>query len=95
MKLLQKKKFPKTPIRDIIRKTRRTKPQSILHREERLENLINAFRLKRGVKIKRKKILLIDDVMTTGATLNECAKCLIQNGAKRVDVFSLARTVFQ
>jgi len=91
--LLKSEKRASLPIRDIIQKIKKTKPQSALHREERLQNLENAFRLKRGAQIKQKKILLVDDVMTTGATANECAKCLMEGGALRVDVLSLSRTV--
>lgn len=91
--LLKEEKRVSLPVRDIIRKIKNTKPQSALHREERLQNLEGAFRLKRGAQIKQKTILLVDDVTTTGATANECAKCLVEGGALRVDVLSLSRTV--
>ena len=42
-------------------------------------------------KIKDKKILLIDDIYTTGATLNECAKILAQEGATQIDIFTIAK----
>ena len=42
-------------------------------------------------KIINKKILLIDDIYTTGATLNECSKILKQAGAEKVDVFTIAK----
>ena len=58
--------------------------QKKLSREERLVNVIDVFELKKGDRIKNKTVLLCDDVATTGATLNECAKLLIEGGAKKV-----------
>ena len=52
--------------------------------EERIENVKGAFGLKDQEIIKQKKIILVDDVMTTGATLGECAAVLTKAGAKRV-----------
>lgn len=80
-------------IRLLLKKVKSTAPQSKLHHADRLHNVRDAFRLKRGVSVRGKTILLVDDVMTTGSTLNECAKCLKTNGALRVDFFSLARTM--
>lgn len=79
----------------ILKKTRKTEPQSALDRAGRLINLEQAFQLKRWADVKNKTILLVDDVVTTGATVNECAKCLIEGGAARVDFFSVARTISQ
>ncbi len=83
-----------SPIRSVLKKVKRTEPQSALDRSRRLENLGNAFKLRRGSKVSGKKILLIDDIVTTGATVNECAKCLKEKGALKVDFFALARTIF-
>ncbi len=82
------------PVESLLKKVRKTAPQSLLHRNERLVNLTEAFQVKKRFNLKNKKILLIDDVMTTGATINECARSLKEKGAKRVDFFSLARTIF-
>jgi len=60
---------------------------------ERRRNVKNAFRVSRPELIQNKKILLVDDVFTTGATVDECARILIKNMATRVDVFTLARVV--
>ena len=46
-------------------------------------------------KIINKKILLLDDIYTTGATLNECSKMLKQAGAKKIDVFTIAKGLSQ
>jgi predicted amidophosphoribosyltransferase len=43
-------------------------------------------------RVKGRSILLVDDVFTTGATVNECSKVLLNGGARRVDVLTLART---
>jgi len=58
-----------------------------------LANIKNAFNISNGSKITGKKILLVDDVYTTGATVNECAKVLLKGGAGHVDVLTLARAI--
>jgi ComF family protein len=68
----------------LLTKTRFTIPQIKLSRTERLENLQNVFALKLESQIVPEKILLIDDVATTGTTLNECAHVLKQAGAAEV-----------
>lgn len=60
--------------------------------EERKSNIKNAFSLTRGTNVNGKKIILIDDITTTGATLSECAKTLLQAGAKTVLAATIART---
>ena len=68
-------------------------PQSTLSRKERMKNLRQAFAVRHPVLIAQKRILLIDDVFTTGATVNECAKVLRKAGADTIFVLTLARTV--
>ena len=51
----------------------------------------NAFGIKNSDLIKNKNIILFDDIITTGATINECAKILKQNGAKKVIILALAK----
>ena len=63
-----------------------------LSKNERKKNVRGIFYLKNPAQIKNKKILLIDDVYTSGATVNECARMLKQGGATEVDVLTLART---
>ena len=65
--------------------------QSTLGKEERSRNVINAYEVKNSKDIYDKKILLIDDILTTGNTVNECAKILKKYGAKKVDVFVIAK----
>ncbi len=79
-------------ISSIIQKTKKTVPQSQLRRHERLNNLNRAFSIKRPGEIKGKHILLVDDIFTTGSTVNECARLLKEHGAERVDFFTIARS---
>lgn len=75
---------------DSLQKRKDTFPQVGLKAEERLKNLKGAFSVEGDVKGKR--ILLLDDVMTTGATLQECSKALLKAGAVDVKGLVLART---
>jgi ComF family protein len=87
-------KLPDIPVNsNVLVRGRWTKPQTGLGRKERLENIKNAFNINDGSKITGKRILLVDDVYTTGATVNECAKVLLKGGAKNVDVLTLARAI--
>lgn len=70
-----------------------TPPQTGLRAVERRRNVRNVFRVREPEKIKNKKILLVDDVFTTGATADECAKTIAKSGAKEVNVFTFARTI--
>jgi ComF family protein len=87
----------KLPVMQIERhalvRNRWTEPQTGLGRKKRMANIKNAFSLKNSPKIIGKRILLVDDVLTTGATANECAKVLLRGGAGQVDVLTLARAV--
>jgi ComF family protein len=74
-------------------RTRRTPPQTARHHDDRIRNVRRAFFVKRPARIKGRRILLVDDVMTTGATVDECARTLIAAGASKVDVFTLARVL--
>jgi ComF family protein len=86
--------LPVIPVaEDILVRKRWTKPQTGLGRKERLQNIKNAFDVSEPSKVKGGKILLVDDVYTTGATANECAKVLMRAGAARVDVLTLARAM--
>ncbi|MBP3341115.1 MAG: ComF family protein, partial [Peptococcaceae bacterium] len=69
---------------------RDTPHQTGLGRAERLQNLHNAFDLHKGVTVQGKKIILIDDVFTTGTTLLSCARVLHQHGAKEIASCTLA-----
>lgn len=79
---------------DLLIRTKNTKPQVELRKKERETNLKGAFALniKYQSPIKGKNILLVDDVVTTGTTLEECAAILKKHGAKRVIAITIAKT---
>jgi ComF family protein len=79
-------------LRTLVR-VRETPPQTRQNRGERIKNLKRAFAVRRPARVASRRILLIDDVMTTGATADECARTLLAAGARRVDVLTLARAV--
>jgi len=80
----------KTPLyMDMLLKRKDTLPQVGLSAKERMKNLKGAF--KTSGKINKLRLLLLDDVMTTGATARECSKTLMSAGAKEVIVITLAR----
>jgi ComF family protein len=72
-------------------RVRSTRSQKSLSVTERMENVRNAFTVRRGLRLNGKHILLVDDVLTTGATLNESARALLRAGASKVSVAVLAR----
>lgn len=78
---------------DNLVRLRQTPPQTELSRAARLKNLRRAFAVRRPDEVNGKRILLIDDVFTTGTTVNECAKALRKAGAADVYVATLARTL--
>lgn len=73
-----------------LKRIRHTAPQSLLNAQQRQENIKGAFALENSQEIEGKTILLIDDIFTTGTTINECSKVLYQNGAKKVLFFGLS-----
>lgn len=81
-------------IPDALTRTRHTPPQTGLSRRQREDNVKGAFTInpRHAATIKGKSILLIDDVMTTGATLSACANVLLKNNAAAVNVLTLSRT---
>lgn len=78
------------PISHSLKKIKSTKEQHKLNKIERQTNLNNSFKLKNGEELEGKTILLIDDLITTGATLDECAKVLKEKGVKKVIGLCLA-----
>lgn len=76
---------------NILIKYKETPAQSTLPREKRLKNLEGSFKVAQKEKIQNKNILLFDDVYTTGATVRECSKILKENGAKGINVLTIAR----
>ena len=79
--------------RSLLIKHRSIPSQTSLSQCERAINVYGAFKLRRPAKVSGGSFLLLDDVLTTGATANEAARLLKLHGAKRVDFLALARTV--
>ncbi len=82
-------------IDDALERVRATPPQVGLARDERAKNVHGAFSIVKSArpKVKGKRVVLIDDVLTTGATANACARVLRRAGAARIDVLTLTRVV--
>jgi len=74
-----------------LERHKKTRPQVEFSGVERVRNVKDAFRVKYPQKVKNKRIVLIDDVLTTGSTLKECAFALKKAGAKSVDTLTVAR----
>lgn len=88
------------PVWPILKVARRTKDQSQLDLAARRQNVRDAFRVRAldersAARLRGRRILLVDDVFTSGATANECARALKRAGAGEVDVFAAARTVWR
>ena len=79
------------PLADCIKRTRYTTTQTIFDREARMENLRGAFQMRQSVDVRNLHLLLIDDVLTTGSTVDECARVLRDAGAASVRVATVAR----
>lgn len=75
----------------LFRKRQRTVPQSTLAPADRRKNLVRAFALRRGVDVTDQRVLLVDDVLTTGTTANRLAKLLRSRGASAIMVAVVAR----
>lgn len=77
---------------DWLRRMRSTTPQTGLSGMARRKNLKNAFHVRGGTDIAGSRVCLVDDVFTTGTTVSECSRALLQAGAVEVRVVTLART---
>lgn len=78
---------------DLLVRRCRTEPQTRLSRQERLTNVKDAFHVLRPASVEGLALLLIDDVFTTGSTINECAKTLKSAGAAQVHALTVARAL--
>ncbi len=79
------------PCQKMLERVRYTRTQTAFDRSERMENLHDAFRLRKKMNVRELRVLLIDDVLTTGATLSECARVLKKAGASVVYAATAAR----
>jgi ComF family protein len=76
---------------NLLRRVKATATQTLLKREQRAKNMHGAFAVRDGLKLNGQKIILVDDVFTTGATTNDCARALRGAGAGDVCVWTVAR----
>jgi ComF family protein len=79
------------PMNQVLQRTRYTQTQTRLDRQERMENLRNAFRVRHTPAVQNRHVMLVDDVFTTGSTVEECARILRRAGAASVRVMTVAR----
>ncbi len=77
--------------KDLLKKEKNNISQTKLNKNERENNVKNVYKLNAPKEVVNKKILLIDDIFTTGATANECSKILNLAGAKKIDVLTIAK----
>jgi ComF family protein len=74
-------------------RTRYTSQQSLLPVGRRLQNVRGAFTVQLSNRVSGRRVLIVDDVMTTGVTAGECARVLVDAGAAETQVFTLARAL--
>lgn len=75
----------------LLKRVLPTRTQTLLTRQERSTNMRNAFATRKNARLEGKRLVLVDDVFTTGATTSACAKKLLTAGAKEVCVWTVAR----
>ena len=76
---------------NVLIKIKDNKPQSEMGQDKRKSNVKDVYKIKNKEKIYQKKVLILDDIFTTGNTVNECAKVLIENSANNVGIFTIAK----
>ncbi len=90
--LLLAQAFPDKPLeREALVRVRHTRPQVGLNPGERRDNVKGAFAVPDPAQIRGKNVLLVDDLLTTGATVKECARVLKKAGARRVELLTVGR----
>ena len=77
--------------KDTLIKTKNVIEQSKLNKEERQKNIEGVYKLRNQKMLQNKKILLIDDIYTTGSTVKECSKVLSKAKPKKIGVFTIAK----
>lgn len=79
------------PCVSLLKKSVSTEPQALLNRRQRRQNLRGAFILRHNKPLNGRFVMLVDDVLTTGSTLEECSKTLLAGGARAVSAITVAR----
>jgi ComF family protein len=79
------------PVCECLQRTRNTTSQLRHDRKRRMENLRNAFKMRHNKNVRGRHLVLMDDVLTTGSTLDECARVLLMAGAASVRAITVAR----
>ncbi|MFH0771385.1 MAG: ComF family protein [Candidatus Omnitrophota bacterium] len=82
----------KKVVKDKLKRVRYTAPQTELTGQQRIKNVKEVFAVKNYAGFKDKTVVLVDDVITTGATFSECAKALKKAGARKIVAFALAKS---
>jgi ComF family protein len=86
-------KYFGVPEKESLLRIRDTKPPFDLSRKERLLNIVGAFKVSNPSFVSNKRVLLVDDIYTTGATMTEGIKVLKAAGAKRIEILTMARAI--
>ncbi len=86
-------RYHDVPVISVLGRLRPTQPQFNLPRQQRFSNVSGAFKVVDSRGVFNKRLLLLDDIYTTGATITECVRALKIAGAKRVEILTLSRAV--
>lgn len=78
-------------INNLLIKTKNNVAQSTLSKEDRVLNVKNIYKVQNNDLIKGKSIILLDDIYTTGNTVNECSRILKENGAREIGIFTISK----
>lgn len=81
--------------KELLIKSKENKRQGSLSEIQRQENVKNVFEFDKSFNIKGKNIILVDDIITTGATIRSCSKALKDNGAGKILAFAIAKTEYK
>jgi ComF family protein len=86
-------RYYEVPVLPSLERVKNTQPQFELKREARQTNIKGAFRVSEPKSVNDKRVLLLDDIYTTGSTISECVRVLNSAGARRIEVLTLSRAV--